>query len=318
MSDLTLGVRLSSPTTAVKTKSKGITVTAKRNRWLVGTVLIVALAAFLSLSLLPFLGGNLGGGNRNAPGADDAIPPADPAAMQAELEAQARGYELVLEREPDNQTALKGLIDTQIQLGNVEGVVAPLEKLVELNPTVPEYRVLLAQTKQQLGDLEGAAQIYREVLDQQPGDMNALQGLTALLVQQGRPQAAIGMLQDTLKTADRLQNEGAPTGVDTISVKLLLAQVHLEANRPDQALSLYDETIAAAPEDFRPVLAKALVLQEQGDTDTAQSLFAQATAMAPAQFKDQIEQMANQGQPPAPIPLDSEAAPELDLPPASE
>ena len=29
----------------------------------------------------------------------------DPASMQAELEAQARGYELVLEREPENQTA---------------------------------------------------------------------------------------------------------------------------------------------------------------------------------------------------------------------
>ncbi len=268
-----------------------IPVTANRNRWLVGTVLTFALAAFLSLSLLPILGGT---GSRREGVTADATPPADPASMQAELEAQARGYELVLEREPDNQTALQGLVDARVQLNDVQGVVDPLTRLVELNPDVPDYAVLLAQTKQQLGDLEGAAQIYRQVLDQQPGNMNALQGLTVLLVQQNRPQAAVGLLQDTLKTADRLQSEGAIAGVDTVSVNLLLAQVHVEANSPDQALAIYDETIVAAPDDFRPVLAKALVLQDQGQTDTAEALFAQATSLAPAQFKDQIDALATQ------------------------
>lgn len=268
--------------------------TAKRNRWLVGTVLTLALAAFLSLSLLPFLGG---ASSRRGNDTAEAPPAADPTSMQAELEAQARGYELVLEREPDNQTALEGLVDARIQLNDIEGVVAPLEKLVELNPGVPDYAVLLAQTKQQMGDLEGAAQTYRQVIDQQPGNMNALQGLTVLLVQQGRPQAAIGLLQDTLKTNDRLQSEGTTTGIDAIAVKLLLAQVHVESNSPDQALAIYDETIAVAPEDFRPVLAKALVVREQGDADSAQALFAQATALAPAQFKDQVELMSAQGQP---------------------
>ncbi|MFZ4674956.1 MAG: tetratricopeptide repeat protein [Nodosilinea sp.] len=267
--------------------------TANRNRWLVGTVLTLALAAFLSLSLLPILGSN---SNRRGSDAASTSPPADPTSMQAELEAQARGYELVLEREPDNQTALQGLVDARIQLGDISGVVSPLEKLVELNPGVADYAVLLAQTKQQMGDLEGAAQVYRQVLDQEPGNINALQGLTVLLVEQNRPQAAIGLLQDTLKTADKLQSEGAAGGIDTISIKLLLAQVHVEANSLDQAIAIYDDTIAAAPEDFRPVLAKALVLQDKGDVDTAKALFAQATALAPAQFKDQIELMATNGQ----------------------
>ncbi len=280
--------------------------TSKRNRWFVGTVLTLALAAFLSLSFLPFLSGTI---NRRATGNND-LPAADPGAAQAELESQVRGYELVLEREPDNQTALRGLIDTQIQLGNVEAVVAPLEKLVELNPTVMEYQVLLAQTKQQLSDLEGAAQLYRAVLDQQPTDMNALQGLTALLVQQGRPQAAIGLLQDAVKTAEQLQSEGSVPGLDTASINLLLAQVYIEDNRTDQAITLYDEVIAAAPEDFRPVLAKALVLQGQGDNTAAKALFDQAAAMAPDQFKDQIQQMAAQSEPSQPLnpdPRDSEA-----------
>jgi len=264
-------------------------VAVKRNRWLVGTILTLALAAFLSLSLLPILGGN---NPRKANSNGNSDQSLDPTSVQAELEAQARGYELVLQREPENQTALEGLVDTRIQMGAIEGVVEPLEKLVALNPEVTDYAVLLAQTKQQTGDLEGAAQIYRQVLDQRPGDMNALQGLVALLVQQDRPQAAIGLLQDTLNTADQLDT-GGPNSIDSTSVKLLLAQVYVEDNQKEQAISLYDQAMAAAPDDFRPVLAKALVLQNSGQADEAKTLFSQATAMAPSQFKDQIEQMAS-------------------------
>jgi tetratricopeptide (TPR) repeat protein len=126
-------------------------------------------------------------------------------------------------------------------------------------------------------------------------------------------------LQDTLKTAEQVQGEATPARIDTASVKLLLAQVYVETNSPDQALKLYDEVISTTPDDFRPVLAKALVLQEQGDTETAQSLFTQATALAPAQFKDQIQQMAAQSQAPAPLPLAPETSPQPDSnqPPAS-
>ncbi len=285
--------------------------TEKRNRWLVGTVLILAMAAFLSLSLLPILSGSQ---NRRTAGTANTPPAVDPAAQKGELEAQAKGYELVLGREPDNQTALKGLIETRIKLGDIKGILVPLQKLVDQNPKVSEYQVLLAQTKQRLGDLEGAAQAYRQVLDANPADMNALQGLTALLVQQQRPQAAIGLLKDTLTTATKTQGEVAPKTpgeappppVDTLSVKLLLAQVYAETKQFDQALGLYDEAISSSPNDFRPILAKALVLKDKGDVGAAKPLFDQAVTMAPAQFKDQIKQMAAQetgpGTSPTPAP----------------
>lgn len=264
----------------------------KRNRWLVSTVLIIAVVAFAGLSF-SFVAPSISSAFRrnNDSATTDPNGTAATGTQQADLETQAKGYELVLQREPDNQTALRGLIDTRIQLNDIEGIVAPLKKLVELNPGQPEYAVLLAQAQQQTGDLEGAAQTYRSALTERPGDMNALRGLTSLLVNQGRPQAAIGLLQDTLQTADQA-NQVQAGSVDVTSVKLLLGEVYAQQGRYNEAIALYDEAIEGNAQDFRPVLSKAIVLQRQGKTEEAKSLFTTASALAPAEFKDQINQMA--------------------------
>ncbi|PSN10029.1 Tfp pilus assembly protein PilF [filamentous cyanobacterium CCP5] len=288
--------------------------TAKRNRWLVGGVLIVALAAFLSLSLLPLLG-SIGNQQSSNPA---STPTAGADQRQTQLEQEARGYEAVLAREPDNLTALQGLVETRIQLGDLDGVIDPLERLAELNPDQPEYAVLLGQAQQQLGNLDAAASSYRTVLDQRPGNMQAMQGLVALLVQQDRPQAAIGLLQETLQTAQQLAADG-DTSIDTTSVRLLLAEVQVSSGNVDQALTIYDDAIAQAGSDFRPLLAKALVLQSEGRSDEAKPLFAQAEAIAPAQYKDQIQQMAaGEAAQPAPSVPEAGDSPVPDTAPESE
>jgi len=68
----------------------------------------------------------------------------------AQLEAQEHGYELVLQREPENQIALNGLVQVRLQMDDLQGAVAPLEKLVELNPERAAYKALLAQVKQKI------------------------------------------------------------------------------------------------------------------------------------------------------------------------
>lgn len=72
-------------------------------------------------------------------------------AKEVQLQAQERGYQLVLQREPDNQVALKGLVETRLQMQNIKGAIAPLEQLVQLNPARQEYKMLLAQVKQRAG-----------------------------------------------------------------------------------------------------------------------------------------------------------------------
>ncbi len=68
----------------------------------------------------------------------------------SKLELEVRGYEAVLKREPDNQTALEGLANTKIQMKDIKGAIAPVEKLVKLYPERTDYQQQLATLKQQI------------------------------------------------------------------------------------------------------------------------------------------------------------------------
>jgi cytochrome c-type biogenesis protein CcmH/NrfG len=135
---------------------QGSFVSQKRSSW-VNLVVVLAILAFAGLSMIPLLGIVL---KDNSPSAQVSATstPTIPVQKQDELEAQAKGYELVVQREPQNETALRGLLETRLRLGDIQGAITPLEQIVKLHPEQPDYSVLLAQAKQQTGDKEGAAQ----------------------------------------------------------------------------------------------------------------------------------------------------------------
>lgn len=280
----------------------------KRSPW-INVILVLAVLAFVGFSMIPLLG-NVFKENQPTTAATPEVSPTLAADKRSELEAQARGYELVVQREPENVTALRGLLEARLQLGDIKAAIAPLEQLAKLNPDQTDYRVLLAQAKQQTGDREGAAQDYRTVLASKPGDLNALSGLTQLFIQQNRPEAAIGLLQDEIKKAVPL-NDAKPGTVDISSIQLLLGEVYATQQRFTEALVIYDEAIKINPQDFRPVLAKALILRQQGKIAEAEPLFTTAVSLAPAKYKDQIKQLATQAQQPAaPVPSPTSTTPE--------
>lgn len=267
---------------------------------MVTVVLVITILPFVAISLLPFFSGN-DQQTGNSPAESTA---ATTDAKKSELQAQEKAYETVLQREPENQTALKGLLQTRLQMiqlgtGQVKEVIDPLEKLAKLNPGQTNYQVLLAQAKQQVGDREGAAQSYRQILAAQPGNPDALRGLVAVLVQQQRPEAATELLEDTLQEAPEA-NKAQPGSIDVPAVQLLLAEVYSLQGRYDPAIALYDQLSQANKNDFRPLVGKALVLQRQGKSADAKPLFESAISLAPAQFKDQVKQLANQT-PPNPL-----------------
>lgn len=247
-----------------------------KKTWILVVIGLIVIA-FIGVSVLPFLA------NREQP---QQASNGENQQQQEELADQARGYEAVLEREPENENALQGLLEIRLQQGDIQGAISPLEQLADLNPEQDTYRILLAQAKQQTGDVEGSASAYRAILDEQPGDPRALQGLVDLFLQEGRSEAAIGELEETLELAENNEIE-----VDTTSIQLLLAQVYARTEDFDRAIALYQELAEADPNDFRPILGQALVKQEQGEEEAAKPLYEEAFSLAPAEYKDQIKEM---------------------------
>ena len=114
------------------------------------TFIIASGVAFLGMMTLPML--NMFKGNPNSPpppnGSAQNKPPS--AEEQAKIAAIADGYAKVLEREPENPTALQGLVEARLQLGDLQGAIPPLEKLTELYPEQEPLKQLLVVIKQQV------------------------------------------------------------------------------------------------------------------------------------------------------------------------
>ncbi len=67
-----------------------------------------------------------------------------------ELKKIADGYQKVLEREPNNPTALQGLAEVRLKMGDLPGAIPPLEKLVQMYPQETKLKGLLDAIKQQV------------------------------------------------------------------------------------------------------------------------------------------------------------------------
>ena len=207
--------------------------------------------------------------------------------MNDRLEAEAHGYQKVLLREPENETALRELLNIRLQQQDLDSAIAPLETLAQIHPEQPQYGILLGQAKQYREDSEGAASAYREVLNREPGNIMALGGLVNLFLNQNLPERAIALLQNTLDLAKKEPD----SNFDFSSIQLLLGEVYAEAQKYTEAIDLYDEIAQTDASDFRPIMAKALVLQKQGKSEEAKPLLESAYDLAPAEFKDQIKQL---------------------------
>jgi tetratricopeptide (TPR) repeat protein len=262
----------------------------KRSRW-VYISLILMLLALILFSVLPLVNSIVRENrvlNRQSLDSGSAL-----SQEQKALETKALGYQLVLEREPENQNALEGLLEVRLKQNDLQGAIEPLEKIARLNPQQTDYTILLAQVKEKVSDYEGAIAAYRTILASHPRDIQALKGITDLLLAQNRAGEAVSLVQKTLVEAvkDKSTQPDSVDPTNATSLELLLGEIYVKQDRYSDALAVYEQAIKSNLKDFRPVLAKALLLQRQGKETEAKPLFEQAISLAPVYYKDKIKEL---------------------------
>jgi tetratricopeptide (TPR) repeat protein len=256
--------------------------TAKQ--WAINIVLIIVTLSFLGISIAPLLGGIL------APQQPAAKAPSQ-GSEKDRIKIQIEGFEAVLKSEPKNRTALEGLINLRLALGEVKATVEPLQLLADSYPEITGYRLVLANTYIKLKDREKAAAEYRKVLTTQPGNLEAIQLLVSLELENKRPEAAIGVLEDAIEKADTA-NKIQPGSVDKSDLTWVLGEQYRKQKRYSEAIATYNKIVKANAKDFRPLLGKAQIERAKGDEAKAKTLFIEAVNLAPAQFKDDINKIA--------------------------
>ncbi|MGK7906552.1 MAG: tetratricopeptide repeat protein [Synechococcus sp.] len=268
-----LRVKRSSDADRPKSRPKSA---ASQRSWLYRFVLIAAVAAFVGFSLLPALGG-LKGLKLNFSNATAQL-------SVEQVQKEIDGYELVLEREPDNELALQGLTNDLLQLGRFEAAIAPLQKLVAIQPDRVGLSLELGQLQVQAGQVDEGLQTLQALYEDYPERPDVLETLVDADLSVGKSAAAIALLEQK-------HRKGA-----TVEISLLLAKAYRTGDRFADAMTVYDRLLDSEPTDFRPAFEKAIALtnapKEQRNFEEAQKLFERAETTAPGGISARIREIA--------------------------
>lgn len=118
-------------------------------------IIIASSLALVGVGVVPFLG-QLTGQSQSNTAETSEINNNLSAEENQQLQTMEKGYEAVLKREPNNQSALQGLVQVRTQMNHFHSAKEPMEKLVALEPENPGYLQALAQINLKNNDIEGA------------------------------------------------------------------------------------------------------------------------------------------------------------------
>lgn len=159
------------------------------------------------------------------------------------------------------------LLQKLIVLGRDQEAMALLQQFEEQQPKALIWPLMITELKRRNGDLVGARDDIDQLLKLHPDNQKVLELKSFLELESGQGAATIEML--TSKLASQPKGKRLQTG-------LLLADVQLQTGEPDLASAIYINLASEYPTDPRPLLALALLKQEQGHHNLAQELLIKA------------------------------------------
>jgi len=272
--------------------------------------LAIVLAAIFAFTSADFSGGGgrRGSGTKAPPnfleGAGALLSPG----QRADLEARASSLEARLAEAPADVEALRAVAALDARLGRDPAAIAGLlTRLVEAAPADAAGWRALGAARLAGGDVKGAVAALERARAEAPppgaaafdpsGDAEAVVPLAAARVLLGSPSAAVAELRGAAGSA------GPADGEPALRVGLALGKTLAEwPGHGPEAVDAYGRLGEGAPKDFRPPLAKGVLLRSLGRPAEARRALLQARFLAPPEERGVVEAIiAAGGDGPAPL-----------------
>lgn len=157
-------------------------------------------------------------------------------------------FRRVLDDEPDNTEALFAAGVLSYQEGEYEDARRFLGRHLEQEPGDDRARLFLGQVNEDLGNLEGALELYRQV-DEDGYYFDAQTAVSDVLAEQG-------MIRQALEHLDGLSPSSES---EVVQLALARERVYREAKDLQQAKSVLDEALQSLPRNADLLYARGLV-----------------------------------------------------------
>ena len=166
-----------------------------------------------------------------------------------------------------------------------EQAIRQFEETLARNPKNPAAYLTLGRLYEERSDHAKAIAVYEKAVAQVPGFWSAANRLAFLLADRATSLETLNRAQELATAAYRLK-PGQSSIVDT------LGWIHYKKGETEQALHLYEQLIAAAPDDPVVNYHMGVVLEKSGDTETAKKRLQAATrGKAPFSGREHAEAM---------------------------
>ena len=243
-----------------------------------------ARGLLLSLGAIVLVGGSLAGGwwlGQHSRGGSDGH------RSHAAVERQAEQLRQRLAEGTASEAEQQRLVQLLLVLNEQEEATALLEQLADQQPKRWQLRLLLAELHRNNNNRSAAERELRQLLNLSPDRIEALQLMTLLQLEQGRGNAAQAQLKAQIEKASKpaVQPQVLPLG-------LLLGDLQQRMGQKAAAGATYTKLASDFPRDPRPLLALALLRQEQGDAKAAQEALAQARSRQPGNNDSRLDRVA--------------------------
>jgi tetratricopeptide (TPR) repeat protein len=213
--------------------------------------------------------------------------PSSTARSRLALERQVDQLQARIAAGSASATDRQRLLELLLALGEQRQATQLLEQMADQQPDRWQLRLLLAELRRNGNDRSGAERELRQLLNLRPDRLEALQLMTVLQLEQGRGAQARTTLSALLEKASKPTLQPQALGLG-----LLLGDLLQRQGQRAEAANLYLRLAGEFGKDPRPLLALALMRQEQGDGKGAQEALALAQARQPGLNRQRLDQVA--------------------------